>query len=226
MPQARERFSPPNDSPPAQQRDAVDRILDAAAQLFAEKGFDAVSMNAVAAAADVSKANVFHHFTSKQTLYLAVLKTACSQSTAALDEMGATSGPFAERLRFFIRQHLANLRRNEGMSRLILREVLDSDRDKSKTLADRVINQNFSKLVEFLREGQFSGALRADVDPAMVATLIVGANVFFFQSSGVLRHLAEVDFADQPERYTDVVADILLRGIVNSPTSLQTDTRK
>lgn len=222
MQHAYESFSPPTDQP----KDAVDRILAAAAQLFADKGFDAVSMNAVAAAAGVSKANVFHHFTSKQALYLAVLKTACSESTAALDEMRSTSGPFAERLRFFIRQHLANLRRNEGMSRLILRELLDSDRDKGKALADGVINQNFSKLVEFLREGRARGELRVDVNPAMVATLIVGANVFFFQTGEVLRHLAEVEFADQPEHYTDMVTDILLRGITNPPTSPQTDARK
>lgn len=226
MRHAREQLSPPADPPPVQQRDAVDRILGVAAQLFAEKGFDAVSMNAVAAAAGVSKANVFHHFTSKQALYLAVMKTACSESTAALDDLTGASGPFAERLRFFIRQHLANLRRNADMSRLILREVLDSDRDKGKALADGVVNQNFSRLVAFLREGQVRGELRADVDPAMTATLIIGANVFFFQSGEVLRHLAEIDFADQPEHYADMVADILLRGVTTQPVSLTPDARK
>lgn len=193
--------------------DAVARILDAGARLFAEKGFDGVSMSAVADAAGVSKANTFHHFTSKQALYQEVLKAACVKSTVSLDEMNVGSGTFAERLAYFVHRHLDNLQQNSGTSRLILREVIEGDSDKCRALADEVINQSFSKLVEFLRDGQSSGEFRADVDPAMVATLIVGANVFFFQTGGVLRHLADVNFADQPEQYSDMVSEIILHGI-------------
>ncbi|MEA1890213.1 MAG: helix-turn-helix domain-containing protein, partial [Pseudomonadota bacterium] len=62
-------------------------ILDAAEILFAEKGFDAVSMRAIAEKADVSKANVFHHFGSKENLYLAVLRSAVTESSQILDEL-------------------------------------------------------------------------------------------------------------------------------------------
>ncbi|HWR87919.1 MAG TPA: helix-turn-helix domain-containing protein, partial [Acidiferrobacterales bacterium] len=68
--------------------DAVDRILVVAETLFAEHGFDAVSMNAIAEAAGVSKANVFHHFTCKNDLYIAVLRNACRDSTQHLDDLG------------------------------------------------------------------------------------------------------------------------------------------
>ena len=57
--------------------DAIERILEAAESLFSERGFDAVSMSDIAAAAGVCKANVFHHFTSKNELYIAVLRNAC-----------------------------------------------------------------------------------------------------------------------------------------------------
>ena len=57
--------------------DSADRILRAAETLFAKHGFGAVSMSAIARRAGVSKANVFHHFATKQALYLAVLTAAC-----------------------------------------------------------------------------------------------------------------------------------------------------
>ena len=41
-------------------------IMDAAETLFAEKGFDAVSMSAIAKLADTSKPNIYHHFKNKK----------------------------------------------------------------------------------------------------------------------------------------------------------------
>ena len=55
----------------AANNETAQTILLAARRLFAERGFDGVSINDVAAAAGVSKANVFHHFGSKPKLHLA-----------------------------------------------------------------------------------------------------------------------------------------------------------
>lgn len=56
--------------------DSVDRILAAAKDLFAKSGFNAVSMNAIAECAGVSKADVFHHFKLKDELYRVFLSVA------------------------------------------------------------------------------------------------------------------------------------------------------
>src|SRR4030065_1687382 len=89
--------------------DTVERILATAESLFAEHGFDAVSMNAIAEAAGVSKANVFHHFISKNDLYLAVLRNACRDSAQHLDDLGNDQETLAARLPQVARAHLANL---------------------------------------------------------------------------------------------------------------------
>ena len=49
-------------------------ILDAAVHLFSEHGYDGVSMRRIAQAAGVSKANIYHHFDSKQALYFAIMR--------------------------------------------------------------------------------------------------------------------------------------------------------
>jgi len=51
-------------------------ILEAAESLFADRGFAAVSMSAIAKLAATSKPNIYHHFKSKHDLYLAIMKTA------------------------------------------------------------------------------------------------------------------------------------------------------
>ena len=50
------------------------QVLEAAAELFAERGIDATSMDAIAHAAQVSKATVYKHWADKQALCLAVLR--------------------------------------------------------------------------------------------------------------------------------------------------------
>ncbi|HEX4429184.1 MAG TPA: TetR/AcrR family transcriptional regulator, partial [Frankiaceae bacterium] len=53
--------------------DTRDRLLRAAAELFASQGYDAVSVDEVAAAADRSSGAVYAHFGSKQGLLRALL---------------------------------------------------------------------------------------------------------------------------------------------------------
>lgn len=171
-------------------------------------------MNAIAERAGVSKANVFHHFKSKNTLYLEVLKTACSESGSQIDQLGSGSGSLVERLRDFSQSHLTNILRDEKLSRLIQRDLLENGSQRGKEFAEQVFGQNFASLVEILRAGQKNGELRKGIDPAMLATLLIGADVFFFQSREVLRHFPDVSFTDNPESYSRMLVDILLHGIL------------
>jgi TetR/AcrR family transcriptional regulator len=204
--------------------DTVDRILTVAEALFAEHGFDAVSINAIAEAAGVSKANVFHHFISKNDLYLAVLRNACRDATQHLDELGNDQQALAARLPQFARAHLENLLEHAQVARLMLRELLSDNPRHGQELAEKVYGEKFSRFVAILRASQQAGELRADIDPAMVATVLLGANVFFFESREVLRHFPDVSFTQQPERYSSMLADILLHGIL-PPDSATTRNR-
>lgn len=208
----------PNRSDPAVSHDTVERILRAAEKLFAEQGFDAVSMNAIAVAASICKANVFHHFNSKQALYLAVLQNACRNATQHLDALDQPGIPLAERLAQFTRAHLEDLLNQDRLTRLMLRELLGGNPRTAQDLAEKVYGEKFSRFVTILRDGQDSGELRADIDPAMVATVLLGANVFFFESREVLRHFPEASFARHPGQFSQMLTDILLRGILPAPT--------
>ena len=55
------------DEPPTK-----DRIVDAAIDLFAEKGFEAVSMNEIASAVGIKKASIYFHFRSKDEIMEAI----------------------------------------------------------------------------------------------------------------------------------------------------------
>jgi TetR/AcrR family transcriptional regulator len=194
--------------------ETADRILAAAEGLFAELGFDAVSMNAIAARAGVSKANIFHHFSSKNALYIAVLREACRDAAEDLHNLENDNLPFPERLANFAHEHLSHILEREQVTRLIQREIMQNGQQRGQELAEKVFGDKFKRFVDILRDGQQRGELRAGIDPAMVATLLIGANVFFFETRELLRHFPDVGFAADPARYSSMLIDILLRGIL------------
>jgi AcrR family transcriptional regulator len=72
-------------APAAHDPDQWQRILDAAARMFAEHGFDEVTMAAIAGEADVARATVFNYFGSKHSLVEAITETVLDVWRVMLD---------------------------------------------------------------------------------------------------------------------------------------------
>ena len=73
-------------------------ILEAARKLFTAQGFDAASMDQIAAAAGVSKLTVYSHFGDKEALFAAVVKSYCEQQLPATLFEAQPGVPLRERL--------------------------------------------------------------------------------------------------------------------------------
>jgi TetR/AcrR family transcriptional regulator len=196
---------------------SIDRIQAAAEALFSEHGYDAVSMNAIAEKAGVSKANIFHHFSTKNALYLAVVKDACKESQNRLQQMENSQGSFAERLSSFARMQLLSMLENSQTTRLILRDLLEHGEQRGQQLAEEVFGQHFARLVDMIREGQARGELRKDISPSSVALMLLATNVYFFEARDLLRHYPDVDCADDPARFSSKMLQLMLHGILPSP---------
>lgn len=188
-------------------------ILQAATDLFAEAGYDAVSISEIAQRAGTSKANVFHHFCSKEALYLEVMRAACSGFSAASETLAGDDESHAERLVAFMRRDIALMDAQPDRTHLILREILESGPGRGQALASQVFDEHFGQLVALFREAQEAGAFAEDLPPEAAAVVVAACNTFLFQSRDVLRHLPGVDFADDPERYVRLVSRILLDGL-------------
>ncbi|MEM9038813.1 MAG: helix-turn-helix domain-containing protein [Actinomycetota bacterium] len=89
------------------------RIADVALELFARRGIDGVSISEIAVAAGVSKANVLHHFSTKDGVYAACLDAIDARLHAAVDEAVGGSSPVDDievALTRWARRHPADLR--------------------------------------------------------------------------------------------------------------------
>jgi AcrR family transcriptional regulator len=87
--------------------DARQDILRTAARLFQQRGYDATSMNDVAAALKLSKGGLYHHFQSKDEMLFHIMSHAMDITEERVIKVvrGIQTGP-EERLRTLIRLHI------------------------------------------------------------------------------------------------------------------------
>jgi TetR/AcrR family transcriptional regulator len=187
-------------------------ILVAAEQLFAKRGYDGVSMQQIASDAGISKANIYHHFKSKDELYLAVLKYALQDMHELLAQLQHIDGTSIEQLAHFSSEHLKHINANSSISRLILREMLDGDRLRGQELAEQVFGEYFSLLKSLLSTCQERGEIRSDIDPDHMAAALAGMNVFLFQSWPALQHFPGNRFKSQHES-GKIMFELLFNGL-------------
>src|SRR5690349_2695028 len=105
-----------------------DDILDAAAQVFRQKGFHGASMSAIADSVNLQKASLYHHVSSKQEILLALLDRALGMLIEYIGEISSQPLPADEKLRQMIRGYLQALADNTDLTSVLLFEHRSLDK--------------------------------------------------------------------------------------------------
>jgi len=87
-------------------QDPRQEILRAAARLFQQRGYDATSMNDVAAALKLSKGGLYHHFQSKDEILFHIMSHAMQITEERVVKVARRIEGVEERLRTLIRLHI------------------------------------------------------------------------------------------------------------------------
>lgn len=90
-------------------------VLDAAAELFVTHGYEGTTLRKIAAAAGIKAGSIYHHFDSKEALFLAVLRDGMTVMVDAFDrasEATRSDTDVSERLRAHVRAHLGAIFEN------------------------------------------------------------------------------------------------------------------
>jgi AcrR family transcriptional regulator len=158
-------------------REPRERILQEATRLIAQRGFGAISVNDVAQAVGISKQALLYHYPSREALHEAVVASLIEHSNRhLLLLLGAFSGKGEARLE----QALAHIRAffdtDPHAARVLLRELLDGDREQVARLS-RGVEPWLRLMADTLRQGQQEGRIRQELDPeaavAHVGTLLL-----------------------------------------------------
>ena len=147
-------------------------ILEAAAQVFRQKGFHGASMQDIAKAVSLQKASLYHHVSSKQEILLALLDRALELLLERISTISIQEIPADEKLQEMIRAYLQILTENTDLSAVLLFEHRSLER---KQHARHVPNRDKFEALwrDVLDEGVAAKLFKCD-DPALTARAILG----------------------------------------------------
>ncbi|MGQ0640149.1 MAG: TetR/AcrR family transcriptional regulator [Gemmatimonadaceae bacterium] len=168
----------------------ADAILDAAEQLFAERGFAAVTIKEIAGKAHVNVALIYYYHDSKETLYKHVIERFVSELVrAATSKLKAAESP-EDAIRGVTTAQFAMLSTRPHLPRLIVRELVDYQASHAVGVLRDLGANVFRQLVARIREGQARGVFRSDLDPRFAAFSTIAQLPYFFVARPALGALA------------------------------------
>jgi AcrR family transcriptional regulator len=188
----------------------VDQILEAARDLFCEKGYDATSMAGIAARLGVVEGTLYKYFDSKRALLLRVLEHWYEEMFGdyARDLAGVTDT--RGRLRLLVWRHLRSIREYPALCRLMFREVRSGPDYPGSRL--HALNRRYTQLLMgVIGEGVKTGVFRDDVPLPLLRDLVYGGiehHTWNFMSGR-----GGLDI----ESVADCITAVLCDGIASSP---------
>ncbi|MEI6052649.1 MAG: TetR family transcriptional regulator [Opitutaceae bacterium] len=189
-------------------------LLVATADLLTKKGNLDFSLAEVAAQADMSAALVQYYFGGKHGLLSALMEWSSSRYVAQINGLLALDLNAIEKLRIHVRALVKTYTKTPYIDRLLHHLISASDEAEAKRISDYYVG----RVVEFYRhlidEGVREGLFRP-IDPMHLYFILLGTGDHLAARRRLLTPVIashEMD-ADFVREFSDVLADVLLKGI-------------
>ncbi|MGC9520500.1 MAG: TetR/AcrR family transcriptional regulator [Anaerolineae bacterium] len=190
-----------------------ERILRAAATLFARRGYEATGVAELCRRAGVSKGAFYYHFDSKQAVFLALAESWLDDLNSSLVDVLAETGAPDAQLLAMARRFQTVLTSQSSKAALLLEFFAQASRDPKVREVVLAPYQSFrTRFVELIQEGIDAEHFR-QVDPDAAAQVILSlASGLFYQG---LLDPHDVDWNETAE--TSI--RILINGLGGDPES-------
>src|SRR6058998_2110093 len=191
------------------------RIVDAARRLFAEQGFDEVTMAEVAAAAGVARATVFNHFGSKHALVEAITEDVIAYYDRMLrNALADTVTPTTTLVRALFETMGAGIEEDRRFYRSVFREIAKvrlglDEGGLGQQAGMAALGLLLKLLVRGQERGELSRALRAEDLASAFDSLV----------NGTITHWLYGDAADPLRQRMQRAAEVFLGSAAVGPTA-------
>jgi AcrR family transcriptional regulator len=151
-----------------------DRIVQAAARLFAEKGFESTTVRQIVEVAGVTKGGLYHYFDSKDALLNEIYVRMLRMQASRMRTIAESGLPLPQRVHAIIADVVATSIANLDDAVVFFQSVhlLDPGKQAEVRAERRQYHERFRELIE---EGQHTGVFRADVPADIIVNYHFGA---------------------------------------------------
>ncbi len=154
--------------------DKQEMIIDAALEVFRDKGYANARMADIARRAGVSYGLVYHYFGSKEVLFDLIVETWWSDLYSMMEREKASTAQFREKLVNIIQFFLDTYVKRPNLMSIFVSEVCRSSVYHTKEGLSKFL-KFFSLCEEIMVEGQEKGFLNREISPHHLTYIFYGA---------------------------------------------------
>ena len=192
------------------------RIIDGAAQIFAERGYGLTTIDQISQSLQLSKGAIYIYFKSKEGLFVAVLQSIYERRFTFLstayqidDSISVKFDKILDRLGSLVN------RDDYVFIRLWLEGFLESEHIPSLQKIKTVSLQHFYELLyALLQEGQHSGEINPKIDLSSMTDALMAV------SDGLMLHSLVQGWGIDPDRVRRIIHETFSQMLGSSPKIL------
>lgn len=167
-----------------------EQLVGAALNVIGTDGVRRLSVGRLARRVGLVPSAFYRHFTGKDEVIEAVLQHIRDSLREILRTVRAETADPLEQLRRLLGRHLAMVRDNGALPRVVFSEDVYFGRPDRRARMFRGIQRYLDEVAAIVEEGQKTGRIRASVDPQAVASLFLG----LIQPGAILWHMSDGAF--------------------------------
>jgi AcrR family transcriptional regulator len=170
------------------QKDKKNQIIEAAAHVFAQKGYAGSSVADIAVKAEIGKGTIYAYFASKEDLFFAVFEWFVMRSGASAKvSVSHLGGSAAQRLEALSDSIMGMWDEIKDAFNLTIEFWAASSTSQMRDRFKEAFRQLYAEfrvlVVALIRDGIGRGEFRSDIDPESVAAALVGTwDALFLQA--------------------------------------------
>ncbi|MFN2292028.1 MAG: TetR/AcrR family transcriptional regulator [Anaerolineae bacterium] len=184
-----------------------ERILDAAAAIFAEKGYHRATIRDIATQADVADGTIYNYYDSKFDLLIAILSRIAELEQLPAELMGGLQDDVRGFFVTAFRDRMDRIERGEEMLQAVLPQVFVHPELRERFYRQTV--RRIARLLEGYVEAQVEAGAIRPVDPELLTRLLQATFVGLL----VLRILGDEPLQERWETIPDLWATVMFDGL-------------
>lgn len=194
--------------------DTEGQILEAAKDVFQQKGMDGARMQEIANKAGINKAMLHYYYRSKQLLFEAVFSSAFALLAPQLNKILNSDSPIEEKVKNFTHNYISFIAKHPYLPNFIIQELNRNPKFFEKIQQNAVFPTLDKFKAQVAREVE-QGILKP-TDGEQLFINIIALNIFPFVATPLIKGLLKVDdkgFNQLMEERKTAVSDFIINSI-------------
>ena len=183
------------------------KIFTAAAKLFAEKGYNGVSMREISETAGLSKPTIYYYFGNKEGIYTALLESSLHYQMELFQEISGRNIPIKSKIVEIIKLRFQQVKDYPEFAKFFL--LLFMSFERLPFLENFFVEAKARRqmLMELIKQGVIDGEFGPRANPEVTAEILVGALTHY-----ILKQLNSKENVLSDHLAKDIV-EMLFRGL-------------